>query len=74
MGSSPPILGEVIDPREVVVEVMAVCWEVTASGNDIALVLGVLLLLGMEVIVTEGRGSLQCYGDLPHFRFTSCCC
>lgn len=74
MGGSPPTLGEVIDPREVVVDVTVVFWEDTASGEDVALVLGVLLMLEVEVIVTGGGGSFRCFGGLPLFRFTGCCC
>lgn len=74
MGGSPPTLGEVIDPREVVVDVTVVFWEDIASGEDVALVLGVLLMLEVEVMVTGGGGSLRCFGGLPRFRFTGCCC
>ena len=80
MGGSPPTLGEVIDPREVVVDVTVVFWEDIASGEDVTLVLGValmlevVLMLEVEVIVTGGGGSFRCFGGLPRFRFTGCCC
>jgi len=53
MGGSLPTLGEVMEPRELVVEVTMVCWEVIARAVDVALVLGVLLL-GVEVTGAGG--------------------